>query len=145
MLLVMDCWLPELSCGLFKTSCCLEEALSVACPPSSADIPYSNTCEASVCWESVAEQLVGTESSALCWVIFRLSLSPPSPVRSPRPRCDGVLVSAVLVFCVCLSGCTANPREEMNVCPDLMCHSVLKPFAVEASHRGKKHVKKFQK
>lgn len=153
MLLVMDCWLPESSCGLFKTSCCLEEALSVACPPSSADIPYSNTCEASVCWESVAGQPVGTESSALCWVLLRPSLSPHRHVRSPnqiwlwRRSCQlSFCLSCVPVRLHC------QPREEMNgsltcydVCPDLMCHIQFgKPFAVEASHRGKKHFKKFQ-
>lgn len=61
--------------------------------------------------------------------------------------------SFVLLFCVCLSGFTANPREEKSgrltchdVCPDVMYHTQFrKPSAVEDSSRGKRHFKKFQK
>ena len=67
MLLVMDCWLLEILCGLFKTPCqCLEEALSVACPHSSISALFKQT----LVWLAVLgrclEQLLGIKSCPVC-------------------------------------------------------------------------------
>lgn len=145
----MDYWLRESLCGLFKASCCLEEMLSEAFPPSSFLrwlITYSLV--RLICWESILEQPLSIKNSGClvlgCFAVGALTVCtqlrwlwlPQSPLQQ---------------FCVGLSCCSTNLREEMNekldchdVCPDLVYNIQLGSHFLLERFVRKKHFKKFQ-
>lgn len=114
----MDYWLPESSCGLFKTSCCLKETLAEAFPPSSFLrwlISYSSISEAN--WPrgpsgTTTEQKAGRRLVLECFTAEALLRAP----SSPGCGCLGILLNTVtaLLFCVGLLSCTTHLREEVN-------------------------------
>lgn len=57
-LLVMDCWLPGMLCGLLETFCCLEVTWSAAFPPSSGGVfhPHLPPFRPGLCWANILEQ-----------------------------------------------------------------------------------------
>lgn len=132
--LVMDCWLPETLCGLFKTPCCLKETLPVACPPCSGGAFLSGTLKRlagagrtswSSCWAQIAAPCNGR-------LIVGPSLCPPSQIGFGGL---GFLVSAVLLFFVCACQ-VVPPIQGKELMRNLICHDLVyntklgKPFAI---------------
>lgn len=143
----MDCWLPETWCGLFKTPCCLEETLSVACPPSPGGPFLSRTL--------VRLAGAGRASWGSCWAQGAVPCTGGHLTAGPSLGALSwtgsgglwILASAVLLFSfVCASQVvplTQGKKWRINlicygVCPDLMCNTQLgKPLAVEDFFRVK--------
>lgn len=145
-LLVMDCWLPETWCGLFKTPCCLEETLSVH-----VHLPQVARSLVEHLWGwLVLEERPGAAAGhkEQCPVRGHLTAD-PSPCSLSWTGSGGlkVLTSAVLLFSfLCASQVVPTNQGKKwrrhlichEVCPDLMCNTQLgKPFAIEDFYRVK--------